>query len=82
MSERKLHERLTLAKHPDLLNKINETIIGVKIHNIDSEEKKQKPGEYAKAATIVSAPTWENIVELLQECYKAINEQREDPRRY
>lgn len=61
-----LHAPLTLPKHPDLLFRINEMIIDIRLH-----QEKSTP-----------APSWDELVALLKEAYSAINEQREDPRKY
>ena len=69
--ERKLHEPLTLPKHPELLHEINEMSIAIKLHHL-----------YPQEIVKVNSPEWEHIVELLRKCYDAINEQRYDPRKY
>lgn len=82
--ERKLHEPLTLPKHPELLHEINNMSIRIKIWSlIPTEEmahltEQQRDDMYAKNPK----PEWSEIVDLLIRAYNAINEQRENPRRY
>lgn len=76
---RRLHEPLTLPKHPDLLSKVNQMSIDIKLTHLASAEIKNK---MKKDNRIVKPPTWEDVAELLRKCYSAINEQREDPRKY
>lgn len=68
---------LTLPKHPELLHEINEMMIAIKLHHISF-----KSPEVIKALSSNRQPTWEEILETLGASYKAINEQREDPRKY
>jgi len=68
---------LTMPKHPQLLEDINETIIGIKLHWVLTEDAKVNA---AKANH--HCPTFPEVIELLQRAYQAINEQREDPRKY
>lgn len=79
--ERKLHEPLTLPEHPELLKKINETIIGITLHHIDTPQVGDRK-EYEKAQRSHHVPTWDEIRTLLRDSYAAINLQRKDPRRY
>lgn len=72
---------LTLPKHPDLLHEINQTIIDIKIHN--DEKPMMCDSEILKKARMEHhTHSLEQICELLRKCYTAINEQREDPRKY
>ncbi len=68
---------LTLPKYPNLLHEINEVIIGIKLHYPMFEDEKIK-----EAQKNHKKPTFADIVETLSRCYNAINEQREDPRKY
>lgn len=79
---RKIQEPLTLPVHSELLEKLNNMSIAIKLHHIECEEKKQKPEEWAKAASTKPVPTWEDVQELIMRAYHAINEQRRDPRKY
>lgn len=79
--DRKLHEPLTLPKHPDLLKEINEEIIAIKLHHVIRPEDEEEAKRIAEARLRSEKPTWESISELLRRAYNAINEQREDPRR-
>jgi hypothetical protein len=56
--------------------------IDIKLFHIESEEKKAMPDEYAKAQANRRPPTWENVIELLSEAYKAIDEQKFNPVKY
>ena len=78
---RTLHEPLTLPKHGDLLHEINQTIVDIKFHDdekpmmLDKERLEDMRKKHTKHS-------WQQVCELLRRCYTAINEQREDPRRY
>ena len=72
---------LTLPKHPELLRKLNQMCIDIKIHYLIKTETIE-PTQLSKLQFSHEVPTWEAIVELLTEARNAINEQREDPRKY
>ena len=77
----RLHAPFTLPKHNKLLEDINQTIVDIKFHD---EEKpmmleKEKLEDMRK---IHKKHSWQDVCELLHKCYYAINEQREDPRKY
>jgi len=79
--ERHIQRPLTMPKHPQLLHEINQTSIAIKAwFLIDwsklTEEQKDKLQAHNPR------PTWEEIENLLMRCYHAIDEQREDPRKY
>lgn len=77
----RLHEPFTLPKHPKLLHDINEMSIAIKAyHKIDWS--KEAAGAEEKLKERYSEPTYDDILDMLDRAYKAINEQREDPRRY
>jgi hypothetical protein len=79
--ERHLHAPLTLPKHGDLLKDINDMSIAIKgYHKIDWS--KEKPGAEEAIKKIHPEPTYDDIIDLLRRAYNAINEQREDPRKY
>lgn len=79
--ERKLQEELTLPAHPQLLEEINQTIIDIKFH--DDEKPIMLPTETLKDMRKKHTKhSWQDVCELLNKCYKAINEQRINPRRY
>jgi len=79
--ERKLHEPLTLPKHPNLLHEINQMSIRIKSwHLIKSNEI--TPEQLDKLRAHNPHPEWQEVVDLLRRAYDAINEQRENPRRY
>lgn len=73
---------LTLPKHPELLHKINEMSIGIKIHYLIKPTELDKMSSLALAQLQYDKPEWDDVIKILQECRNAINEQREDPRRY
>lgn len=79
--ERHLHEPFTLPKHLKLLEEINQTIVDIKFHDDEKPMMlpKEKLEDMRKRHTKHSL---QDICELLRKCYNAINEQREDPRRY
>lgn len=77
----KLHEPFTLPKHPKLLEEINQNIIAIKVwHVIDFSKENPEAEDKLKAHN--PAPEWKDIANLLRRAYDAINEQREDPRKY
>ena len=73
-----IQKPFTMGKHPKLLEDINETIIGIKLHWVLREDDAKV--DAAKANH--HCPTFPEVIELLQRAYQAINEQREDPRKY
>lgn len=77
----RLHEPLTLPKHGKLLEEINQTIIDIKFHDDEKPiiPEKEELEEQRKKHTKHS---WQDVCELLRKCYTAINEQRQDPRKY
>ena len=77
----RLHEPFTLPKHNSLLMEINNTVIALKAwHQIDWTKESLEAEDKLKAHN--PAPTYDELIDLLQRCHKAINEQREDPRKY
>ena len=79
--ERHLHAPFKLPKHPDLLVEINQTIIDIKIQ--DEDKPLMVSGEALdKLRASHKKHSLQDLCELLRKCYSAINEQREDPRRY
>jgi hypothetical protein len=77
----RLQEPLKLPKHPQLLDEINQTIIDIKFH--DDEKPMMIPTEtLTDLRKKHTKHSWQDVCELLRKCYNAINEQREDPRRY
>jgi hypothetical protein len=77
----RLHEPLKLPKHPKLLECMNNMSIRIKAHH-KIDWSKEEPGAEEKLKAGYPAPTYDEILDLLGRAYKAINEQREDPRRY
>ena len=81
MLNRHLQEPFTMAKHPELLKRINELMIDIQLHHYDlSKEKDQDSIKRAQLRT--RKPTWENVVKMLEECYNVINSKRENPVKY
>lgn len=72
----RIQEPLKWAKHPELLSDINNMIIALKLAQQPSTP------EIEEAKLRSPRPTTENVVNILQQCYKIINELREDPRKY
>jgi hypothetical protein len=56
--------------------------ICIKVHYIIKNEDAESVSQLAQAQLQHDKPTWDQIVELLSEARNAINEQREDPRKY
>lgn len=77
---RHLHEPLTLPTHPVLLHEINEMSINIKVHHIGFSSEDMKG--ILELRLKRPEPSWSEVVELLRKCYDAINEQRENPRKY
>lgn len=77
---RHVHKPVSWPKHSDLMDEVNDMCIAIKIHHCPFDETVKEAIEKARATT--PNPTWDNVVELLNKCYRAINEQREDPRKY
>ena len=80
--ERKLHEPLTLPKHPELLHEINETSIAIKLWHLSEGSDFIDAYKIGKARASHPEPKWQDMIDLLRKAYNAINEQRENPRRY
>jgi hypothetical protein len=77
----RLQEPLTLPKHSKLLEEINQTIVDLKFHDDEKpmmlenkvlEDLRKKHKKHS----------WQDVCELLGRCYAAINQQRENPRKY
>ena len=79
---RHIHESLTLPKHPQLLHEINEMSIAIKLHFLFIPSSLEESENLDKSKSWHEKPTWENMVDLLNKCYHAINEQRESPIKY
>lgn len=78
---RHIHAPLTLPKHPKLLHEINQMSIRIKAWYL-IDWSKHNEDERFQLQSHNPMPTWEEIEKLLMEAYQAINEQREDPRKY
>jgi hypothetical protein len=77
----RLHGPFTLPKHNKLLEEINQTIVDIKFH--DDEKPMMIEKETLEACRKKHKKhSWKDVCELLRKCYNAINEQREDPRKY
>lgn len=77
---RKLHEPLTLPKYPKLLEEINNMSMRIKIWKINRQELTEE--QFEKLKSHLSDTDWKEVQDLLMRAYRAINEQREDPRKY
>jgi hypothetical protein len=78
---RHIQEPFTMAKHPELLHQINELSIAIKLHYYNlSENDNEDIIRKAQASTY--KPTWMNVIEVLDKCYKVINDKRENPIKY
>lgn len=77
--ERKGYTPLTLPKHPELLNDINNTIIGITLHHIGPTEGDENIERWNDAKMNHDVPTWEDVIDLLWRSLSALNEQRYDP---
>lgn len=69
----------TIPKHRTLLDEINEMSIRIKAHYLIEHED---PEKLKKLRDGYPAPSWTEIENLFMRSYSAINEQREDPRKY
>lgn len=72
-------EPFKMHLHPELLHKINGLSIAIKLHHI---LKTQIGDDIDKFDKIYPDPTWENVIDVLSEAYKVIEQLKEDPRRY
>lgn len=77
--ERRIQRPLTLPKHRELLNEVNQKMIDIKLTHLVTPLQK---ASLEAAGRKIENPTWDEMVDLLCRCYQAINEQREDPRKY
>lgn len=73
---------LTMPKHPDLLRKLNEMSICIKVHYLIKGEDVESVSKLAQAQLQHDKPSWEDVIKILEDARNAINEQREDPRKY
>lgn len=78
--ERHLHAPLTWPKHGDLLEEINNMKIAIVAWY--AEEGSLNPDGIKGLRERHKKPSWAEIQDLFQKCYNAIDEQREDPRKY
>lgn len=79
--DRKLQEEFTLPTHPQLLEEINQTIIDLKIQDEDKPLMAEKE-LLQKLRSEHKKHSLQYLVQLLQRCYTAINQQRHNPRKY
>ena len=79
---RHLHEPLKLPKHPQLLHELNQMSIRIKAWHLIKEGEGATAEQLEKLRAHNTWPSWDEVVELLAKARNAINEQREDPRRY
>lgn len=73
---------LILPKHPELLRKINQMCIDIKVHYLIKNQDAESMSKLAQAQLQHDKPLWEDVIDILDKCRTAINEQREDPRKY
>jgi len=71
----------TLPKHIKLLEEINQTVVDIKFHD-DEKPMMLEKETLAAMRKQHKKHSWQDICQLLHKCYDAINEQREDPRKY
>ena len=65
-----------------MLHRINEMSIGIKIHYLIKGDDVESLSKLAQAQLQHNKPLWEDVIDMLDLCRRAINEQREDPRKY
>lgn len=80
--ERKMHEPFMMRKHADLQNEVNELIIAIKAHHILPEGDMKNNKQWVKLQSMHRAPKWEDIIEVLNRCYRALDEQKFNPVKY
>lgn len=80
--ERKMHEPFMMRKHADLQNEVNELIIAIKAHHTFPDERMQKPEQWEKLQSMHPVPKWEDIIDILNRCYRALDEQKFNPVKY
>ncbi len=78
--ERNIQQPLTLPKHPELLEDIVNMQIAINAWYINLDRRPTAATAGLKDRN--PEPKWPDILDLLNRSYKAINEQREDPRKY
>lgn len=78
----RIQRPLTLPAHPKLLDEVNEMIIAIKLHHTHPEERTTNAEVWNKAKENYKEPTWDEVIEVLRKSHTAINEQRQDPRKY
>ena len=80
--DRKLHEPLTMPKHPQLLHELNQMSIRIKSWHLIKEGQGATAEQLDKLRAHNPSPDWKEIVDLLERARNAIDQQRENPRRY
>lgn len=80
--DRHLHSPLTLPKHPQLLHELNQMSIRIKSWHLIKEGEGATAEQLDKLKAHNPCPEWKEVVELLEKARNAINEQRQDPRKY
>jgi len=74
-------EKFMMRKHPELQKEINEMMLAIIVHHIALAKDADK-GAIDRAIAITYKPTWEQVVELLDRAYKALDEQKYNPIKY
>lgn len=83
MTQRKIQDPLTLPKHPQLLHEINQMSIRIKAwHLIDWKDPAYTAEQKDKLLSHNPYPDWEEVEELLMKCYRALNNEREELRKF
>lgn len=75
---RRLHEELSFPKHGNLMKELNEMSIRIKLHLTDvSDESASQQAAILEARKNHPNPTPEEIVGLLERCYREMDQCRE-----
>ena len=68
--------------HPELLHKMNGLSIRIKVHYLLNPENAADAEKLRIAKGNHATPSWDEVVEVLEEAYDVINRITEDPRKY
>ena len=69
-----------MPKHPALLHEINEMSMRIKVWHLNKDELTKE--QFDKLTERLPKVEWQEVEDLLMRAHRAINEQREDPRKY
>lgn len=78
---RHLQQPYTMPIHGKLQDKINNMSIAIKLHHTKMPSNENKEN-WDKAKAHRPIPTWENVIEVLDEARNALNTYRESPIKY